>query len=154
MGRRARTISAAGLLAVILCVLLPAGCSTNSEEGGPLAVCSRVDGVWNVTLDYGNGLVQHQTWTIVQTDCELTVTGDPPDQYGPSLDATPQSGFAREAWFRASWVKTVAPCEFTSVVEVTVAGNTFTGDMLWIRNGYGAGYCAAANGTIAVTGTR
>lgn len=154
MSPNAKRLRAAGWLAALSCAVLAAACNTGNEDTGPMAVCSRVDGVWNVTLDYGNGLVAHQSWTILQSECELTLTGDPPDTYGPSLDATPQSGFAREAWFRASWVKTVGACQFTSAIEATVDGGTFAGDMLWIRNGYGQGYCASANGIVKTTGSR
>jgi hypothetical protein len=140
-----------GLVAVALAMGL--GCSVDSSTSEPIPACSSVGGTWAVAIDYGGGYVVRQSWLIVQNVCELTLTGDPPDELGPSLDATPQHGFAREGFFHAEWQKTARGCLYTTSLEPAVAGDTFQGEMLVIWRASG-GDCGSGSRILLVNGKR
>jgi hypothetical protein len=136
-------------MVVLVCALV--GCGGGGDSG-PGLTCSQVGGTWNVTLDYGNGLVVHQQWTIAQNQCELSMSGIPSDDYGPSLGAA--IGNAGNGGLWATWTKTVDTCRYYSSLDATVNGNLLSGTLYWSRSAYGQGYCSANNGKIAVTGSR
>lgn len=150
-----RALLMAGGMSVVLAggVSLSA-CSHESHSGGPTITCSAVGGVWAMSIDQGNGLVGHQTWTIAQSGCDVTMTGDPPDLYGPYLGNEPATGSIGGDSLWARWTHRYAPCEFTCEVDATVSGSTMSGTLLWVRSSYGVGYCPAASGRFAVSGTR
>jgi hypothetical protein len=133
--------------AALLAVLV-AACGSGESDSGP--TCTRVNGVWNVSLDYGNGLVGHQVWTIVQGGCEVTLTADPPDPYGPALSSA--HGNAGEAAMWANWTTTWGACRYYSTLDVKVAGDALAGTLDWARGAYGNGYCPGGFGTIGVAG--
>jgi hypothetical protein len=128
-----------------------AGCGGGGDSG-PWPSCGQFGGTWNVALDYGNGLVAHQQWTIAQSRCELTLTGTPSDDYGPSLGAAVGSAGDTGIW--ATWTKTVDSCRYYSNLETTVSGNSLSGSLYWSRSAYGQGYCSPGSGNIAVSGNR
>ena len=141
----------ATVAAMLACVASLAGC--HSVDSDPTDTCTHVGGAWEVSLDYGNGLVGRQTWLIEQTGCDLILTADPPDDYGPAL-AGPVSGYAVVGGFSAYWENTANACRYSSRLDATITGDVFSGSIAWGRNGYGAGYCPAAIGSIAVEGSR
>lgn len=137
------------LATVVLCALT-AACSSGTDPG---PACSAVGGGWTVDVDYGNGLISHQNWTISQSVCDLVITTDLPDTYGPGLPAS-TVGYAGIDSFGANWENPAGSCLYSSRLMVTVSGSSLSGTIDWGRNGYGNGYCPAALGTLAVTGTR
>ncbi len=140
------------LLLVLFAAIFFTACSENSSD--PPVICTRADGTWTVSLNYGNGLVGHQNWAIAQIDCDLTMTGDPPDLYGPSLGAEPVTGSAYGNSLYAVWVKTYNACRFSSDLDATVTDNSLSGTIYWHENPYGNGYCPSHYGQISVTGSR
>jgi hypothetical protein len=127
-----------------------AACSSGDDEPG--VTCRNAQGLWQVAIDYGNGLVQRQQWAVGQQGCELTLDGDPADTSSVGLD-TGRGSMAGDGLY-ASWTKTVGACEIGSRLEATVGDERFSGTLIWVRSPYGQGYCPAASGQFAVTGQR
>jgi hypothetical protein len=150
MASRTTSVKVAAMAVVLGCAGALAGCTSGSEPG---PTCSSVGGAWTVTLDYGNGLVAHDTWAISQAACDLTITPGVPDTTGPGLPGT-VTGYAGTGSLGASWENPVGACLYSSRLEATVDGSTLSGAIDWGRNGHGNGYCAASLGQIAVKGTR
>jgi hypothetical protein len=145
------------VVALVLCMSMALTLLTGCGGGGgavPLPVCVQVGGVWNVALDYGNGLVGHQTWTITQALCTISMTGEPSDVTGPSLPDVPVTGSAYPGGFSANWSKTDGTCIINSSLDAKTSDNTFSGSIYWSRVPHGVGYCPSAGGTIAVSGTK
>jgi hypothetical protein len=142
----------------VVALVFALGIGCHVDDSGPASepapTCSQLGGIWAVAIDYGGGWVVHQNWLIGQNGCELILTGDPPDSYGPSLDATPQSGFARDGFFHASWEKIARGCRYSTSVEPAVEGDTFTGDMLVNWNSDTGGDCGSGFRVLPVTGSR
>lgn len=148
-----RALLSQALVALIrvAALLVLVGCGGGGDA--PSAVtCSRVDGTWNVSLDHGNGLVGRQQWTITQNQCELTLTGNPSDDYGPSLGTA--IGVAGVGGLWATWTKSIDACRYYSRLDVTVNGNVLSGTLNWSRGSYGNGYCSSGSGTIGISGSR
>jgi hypothetical protein len=80
------------------------------------------------------------------------MSGDPPDQSGPSLNSA--MGSAGDTGLWATWTTTVGACRYYSSLEATVSGNGLSGTIYWSRGAYGQGYCAGGMGSIAVSGSR
>ncbi len=144
------TKSLGAVLATVVLCALTAACSSGSEPG---PTCTAVGGDWNVDVDYGNGLISHQNWTISQAACDLVITTDLPDTYGPGLPAS-TAGYAGIDSFGASWENTYDACRYASRLNATVSGSTLTGTIDWGRGGYGNGWCSGALGQLVVSGTR
>ena len=141
-------------LCMSIALTLLTGCGGGGGDAVPLPICVQVGGVWNVALDLGNGLVGHQTWTIAQALCTITMTGDPPDVTGPLLSDVPVTGSAYPGGFSADWSKTDGTCIINSSLDAKTSGNTLSGSIYWSRVPYGVGYCPSAGGTISVSGTK
>lgn len=138
------------LAAIAIALLVLAGCGGSSDDAG--VQCGQMGGAWDVSIDFGNGLVAQQRWTITQTQCELRLVADPPDAYGPALSAA--TGAAGQNGLWATWTITNGACRCYSSLDASVSGNTLRGTIGWSRGPYGAGFCSGALGSIAVTGTR
>ena len=150
MRNKATDIFLAGLLiSLFLCLS-----SCGRDKSGPTYVCIQAGGTWNVALDYGNGLQGQQMWTIVQTGCDLTLTGTPPDLYGPTLPDGTAGGYSFDSGLSAAWVNTWDTCRYYSNLDGTIISSMLTGTIYWTRSAYGAGYCSSSMGQIAVTGSR
>jgi hypothetical protein len=131
-----------------------AGCGGDSGSSGSSVTCDRVDGVWNAALDYGNGLVAHQSWIIAQSGCTFTMTGDPPDLYGVLLPAGTVSGGCVDNRLWADWGNMYAACRYSGSLDANINGNTLSGTIYWFRSPYGAGFCSSNSGMIKVTANR
>jgi hypothetical protein len=151
---RRSLLLAAGVWVALGGSLCTLSCSQESHSGGPTITCSAVGGVWAMSVDYGNGLVGHQTWDIVQSGCDVTLTGNPPDLYGPYLDSNSAHGTVGGDGLWARWTHRAAPCEYNCEVDATVSGDVMSGTLIWVRDPYGVGYCVPASGQFAVSGTR
>jgi hypothetical protein len=146
---RSPAFAALVLFAVLSAVLV--GCGGGGDS--PSAVtCARLDGTWNVALDDGNGMVGQQRWILTQNQCELALTGDPSDEYGPSLGVAVGNAGVDGLW--ATWTKTVDTCRYYSRLDATVNGNALSGTLNWSRGAYGQGYCSSGTGRIVVSGRR
>jgi hypothetical protein len=133
-----------------LALLVLAGCGGG---GGDAIGCARVDGTWDVRLDYGDGALGTQRWQISQDACVLALQGDPPDDYGPALSSA--VGNAGPSGFSATWANTSGACRTTSRLEAEVDGDAMSGTIGWSRASYGAGYCTSGGiGTVQVSGAR
>jgi len=130
------------------------GCGGDSSNSGSSVTCARVDGVWNVELDTGNGLVLRQNWTIAQTGCAFTITGDPPDLFGPLIPVGTVYGGCIDNRLWADWSNTYAACRYSSSLESTINGNTVSGTIYWYSVPYGVGYCSTGSGQLKVTAKR
>lgn len=138
-------------ISLILLATSLIGCG-GSDDLGPTRTCSAMQGVWRVSADYGNGLVAQQQWTILQSGCDLQLSGQPPDPYGPLL--TTATGGADDTRFWTRWSTTYGACQIHSDLDAQVTGNTFAGTLYWIRSAHGQGYCASGSGQLSVTGQR
>lgn len=133
---------------LLLCCIT--GCGSGESHSEPVAAA----GIWNVDLDNGDGTMGHQKWTITQSGNHLSMTGEPSDDYGPSLDSYPRTGYAGDSGLWATWTKDLSACRYYSSLDVTITGNTLSGTLGWMRGSHGAGYCSPFIGTITLTGSR
>jgi len=106
-------------------------------------------GVWDVSLDYGDGTTGRQRWTISRDYCSLDILAEPTNQYTPDWALIdPDIGF----W--GTPINTVGPCDYHLDMTVTVTGNSFTGSIDWTRRANRTGECVQADGRILVTAIR
>ena len=138
------------LFAVVASLALVAACG-GSAMGVDLHACDTppAPGVWNVSLDYGEGKTGMQRWTISRDYCTLDIVADPRDEYTPDWALIePGTGF----W--GTPINTVGPCDYYLDMTVTVTGNSFQGSIAWQRRANRTGECAPADGRILVTAIR
>ena len=132
MADRPGVIRTAGFVGVLACVAWLAGCGDGS--GGKLE-CTRVNGVWDVTMSpcpgYPAGLFQ--TWTIAQAECAVTITADEPDLTGILIGDFTVRGHVTEGDLWATWVSEAGQCRSENTLDVSVTGSTFSGTIKSFR---------------------
>jgi hypothetical protein len=117
--------------------------------------CPSIHGVWNVSADYGNGLIAHQQWTLspLQSGCDLHVSAQPTDPTG--LLPSEVDGGSRDTRFWLLWSTNQGACRLSSSVEGTITlthgiPTQLTGTLFWNRSANGQGPCYGGTGQITL----
>jgi hypothetical protein len=106
---------------------LSIGCDTESYEDGPGRVCVNAAGTWDVTMvGEPSGTIvcpnRNVVWTINQIGCDVTIQTE---SWDPANGAT---GGLTDNYFYASWFWSQDCHEIHESINVTVDGDTMTGD--------------------------
>jgi hypothetical protein len=118
------------------------GFDSHACDGSP------APGVWDVSLDYGDGRTAVQRWSISRDYCTLTIVADPADEFSPS------SAFVQDPGFWATWSRTVGTCDYRFDMTADVSFDSFTAPIAWHQSAKGTGECLPAQGQVAATAVR
>lgn len=118
------------------------GFDSHACDGSP------VPGVWDVSLDYGDGRTAVQRWSISRDYCTLTIVADPADEFSPS------TAYIQDPGFWANWSRTVGTCKYILDMTADVSFDSFTAPIAWRRIANGTGDCMPAQGQVMATAVR
>lgn len=148
-----------GTLVLTLC-----GCSKSTYEG-PVPTCEAFDGSWQISADFGNGLIAAQQWVFSRSSpaapCQYHLSAVPADPNGLLPAEIDGNASGDGLWMHWSAPTVLGgACHFDNQLDLALSAAAsglpaqLNGTLSWFRTATGQGYCASALGQIVIRGVR
>lgn len=130
-----------------------------------MPTCEAFDGSWQISADFGNGLIAAQQWVFSRSSpaapCQYHLSAVPADPNGLLPAEIDGNASGDGLWMHWSAPTVLGgACHFDNQLDLALSAAAsglpaqLNGTLSWFRTATGQGYCASALGQIVIRGVR